>query len=241
MVIKNQINKAITGNIETQHNVADHPSQVIRHYGILSSSPLTTFYLLLTTMYPIFGLIGPSGAGKTTLTLEMLKRFPELTPIRSLVTRPPRETEEDQLFHFVRREDIERCGRESRLLQKAEYGGNLYATDRIEVANQLQTHFGIFAVVEKAIADFENAGFHVITIKIIPEHAELGRQDEKRRADDAARATRAIRIDHTIMNSFEPGGKEKATEALTKLIASYLPSTPLTDQDSNATTPARNS
>src|SRR4051812_3884336 len=120
-------------------------------------------------MHPIFGLIGPSGAGKTLLTLEMLKRFPELTPIRSLVTRPPRGGEEDQLFLFVTREEIEKREQEGRLLQKAEYGGNVYATDRVEVTRQLQERFGIFAVVEKAIADVERAGFKVITVKIIPQ------------------------------------------------------------------------
>lgn len=169
-------------------------------------------------MNPIFGLIGPSGAGKTMLWLEMLKRFPELTPIRSLVTRPPRGTEEDQLFHFVTKGEIEKREHEGRLLQKAEYGGNLYATDRIEVAEQLQTHFGIFAVIEKAIADFERAGFHVITIRITPQNAETGRGDEKRKADDAARAASQIRIDHEIINSFEPGGKEQAIKELADFI-----------------------
>jgi hypothetical protein len=104
------------------------------------------------------------------------------------------------------------------LLQKAEYGGNLYATDRVEVAKQLQTQFGIFAIIEKAIADFERAGFHVITIRIVPEHAVTGRDDEKRKADDAARAASQIRIDHEIVNSFEPGGKERAIEALADFI-----------------------
>ena len=50
----------------------------------------------------IFAVSAPSGAGKTTLCMRLLKEFPNLTYSVSCTTRHPRPGEEDgRDYHFI--------------------------------------------------------------------------------------------------------------------------------------------
>jgi guanylate kinase len=83
---------------------------------------------------------GPSGAGKDTLIRAALEAIPELALIASATTREPREGEVDGRDHvFLSREEFERWIDEDRLLEWAEYSGNLYGTPKESVEDLLQS------------------------------------------------------------------------------------------------------
>jgi guanylate kinase len=72
---------------------------------------------------------GPSGVGKDTLIQRLLKRDGNLSKSVSFTTRPRRPDEVPGVdYVFTSREEFELARREGKLLESAEYDGNLYAT-----------------------------------------------------------------------------------------------------------------
>lgn len=72
---------------------------------------------------------GPSGVGKDTLIERLLQRDGNLAKSVSFTTRPKRPGEAPGVdYVFVTREEFEQASREGKLLESAEYDGNLYAT-----------------------------------------------------------------------------------------------------------------
>lgn len=71
----------------------------------------------------------PSGAGKTTLCNELLKRFPGMRESISFTTRTPRPGEVNGIdYFFVSREEFQRMVDEDAFAEWAEVHGNLYGT-----------------------------------------------------------------------------------------------------------------
>jgi guanylate kinase len=92
---------------------------------------------------------GPSGAGKDTLIRAALEVIPELALIASATTRKPREGEVDGKDHvFLSREEFERWIQEDRLLEWAEYSGNLYGTPRHSVEELLEQGRSVILRIE---------------------------------------------------------------------------------------------
>ena len=92
---------------------------------------------------------GPSGAGKDTLIRAALEAIPELALIASATTREPREGEVDGRDHvFLSREEFERWIEEDRLLEWAEYSGNLYGTPKQSVEELLQRGRSVILRIE---------------------------------------------------------------------------------------------
>jgi guanylate kinase len=92
---------------------------------------------------------GPSGAGKDTLIQAALEAIPELTLIASATTREPRKGEVDGKDHvFLSREEFERWIEEDRLLEWAEYSGNLYGTPKQSVQELLDSGRSVILRIE---------------------------------------------------------------------------------------------
>ncbi|MBD0353666.1 MAG: guanylate kinase [Rubrobacteraceae bacterium] len=92
---------------------------------------------------------GPSGAGKDTLIQAALEAIPELTLIASATTREPRKGEVDGKDHvFLSREEFERWTEEDRLLEWAEYSGNLYGTPKQSVQELLDSGRSVVLRIE---------------------------------------------------------------------------------------------
>ena len=92
---------------------------------------------------------GPSGAGKDTLIRAALDAIPELALIASATTREPREGEIDGRDHvFLSREEFERWIEEEKLLEWAEYSGNLYGTPKQSVEELLETGRSVILRIE---------------------------------------------------------------------------------------------
>src|SRR5512142_361330 len=82
----------------------------------------------------IFIVSSPSGAGKTTLTAQLLKRIPNLQFSVSHTTRRPRATEQDgREYHFVTHDQFWSLIEAVDVLEWAEVQGNLYGTSRREI------------------------------------------------------------------------------------------------------------
>ena len=71
----------------------------------------------------------PSGAGKTTLCRELLRRFPDMRESISYTTRSPREGEvHGQDYFFVSREEFQRMVDDDAFAEWATVHGNMYGT-----------------------------------------------------------------------------------------------------------------
>jgi guanylate kinase len=83
-------------------------------------------------------LSSPSGAGKTTITRELVARDPNLRISVSVTTRPKRAGEIDgQHYHFISRERFDRMVASGELLEHATVFGNCYGTPRAPVESVL--------------------------------------------------------------------------------------------------------
>ena len=77
---------------------------------------------------------GPSGAGKTSICDELLKRVPNSRWSLSVTTRPMRGHEVDgEAYRFITREEFDRMVARDELLEHAEYLGESYGTPRAPV------------------------------------------------------------------------------------------------------------
>jgi guanylate kinase len=90
---------------------------------------------------------GPSGAGKTSICNELLRRLPNARWSVSVTTRPIRGHEVDgQAYHFITRAEYDRMVAAGELLEHAEYLGNGYGTPRQPVEQAVAR--GDFVIME---------------------------------------------------------------------------------------------
>lgn len=104
----------------------------------------------MSALAHFFILIGPSGAGKTTV-LERLLQEPSLKLTRALTTtsRPLRDGEMDGIdYHFVSREQFQSMIAEEALFEWTEIYGQFYGTERVRLEALRKTANGIVGVLE---------------------------------------------------------------------------------------------
>lgn len=88
----------------------------------------------------LFVVSAPSGAGKTSLLKELLRRDHELALSVSCTTRPPREGEIDGVhYHFLDRERFLADVAAGAFLEHAEVFGNLYGTREADLRAHLDS------------------------------------------------------------------------------------------------------
>lgn len=91
----------------------------------------------------------PSGAGKTTLVSESLKRDSLVRSSISFTSRPPRAGEEQGVhYHFVSRAEFEAMIARGEFLEWAEVHGNLYGTSRRIVEDFLARGFDVILTID---------------------------------------------------------------------------------------------
>jgi len=108
----------------------------------MSGSEITRRGILLV-------LSSPSGAGKTTITRELVAADPQLQISVSVTTRPPRKGEVDgKHYHFITRERFDAMVRHGELLEHASVFGHFYGTPRAPVEAALSAGRDIISDID---------------------------------------------------------------------------------------------
>lgn len=91
----------------------------------------------------------PSGAGKTTIVGEILRRDARVRPSISFTSRVPRPGEIDGVhYHFVSSPQFQSLIEEGELLEWAEVHGNYYGTGRRAIDDLRQAGFDVVLTID---------------------------------------------------------------------------------------------
>jgi guanylate kinase len=134
----------------------------------------------------LFVVVAPSGAGKTSLVNELLKRDSNIKLSISYTTRAPRAGEVDgRDYHFVTREEFEKMIAAGDFLEYANVYGNYYGTSRRWIEKELAGDHDVLLEIDWQGARQLRALFpHLVGIFILPPSlAELRRRLEARGKD----------------------------------------------------------
>jgi guanylate kinase len=116
-------------------------------------------------------LSSPSGAGKTTITRQILERDDNLTISVSVTTRPKRPGEVDGVhYHFIDKAAFDEMVRNDELLEHANVFGNWYGTPRGPVDKTLASGRDVVADVDWQGTQQLKASFrdNMVSIFILP-------------------------------------------------------------------------
>jgi guanylate kinase len=144
----------------------------------------------------LFVIAAPSGAGKTTLVKELVRRNPELVFSISYTTRRPRPTEvEGRDYFFVDEARFAELEAKGELLESARVFDHRYGTSRSQVETQLKAGRNVILEIDwQGARQVRRARPDCVTIFILPpSRAELERRLRNRGTDDAATIERRLR------------------------------------------------
>lgn len=145
-------------------------------------------------------LSSPSGAGKTTLTRDLLQ-LGDLSLSISVTTRPRRASEIDGVhYHFIERDEFLFQRERGDLLEWAEVHGNLYGTPRKPVLDTLASGRDMVFDVDwqGTLQILEGMRDDAVTVFILPPSLKELRTRLERRAEDAQDV-----IDRRLLNARE--------------------------------------
>lgn len=134
----------------------------------------------------LFVLAAPSGAGKTTLVHELVKRNPELRFSVSYTTRQQRKNEVDgRDYFFVRKERFLELEEQGELLESALVFDNHYGTSRAQVQQHLDAGQPVILEIDwQGARQVRESMPSAVSIFILPpSRAELERRLRDRRTD----------------------------------------------------------
>jgi guanylate kinase len=139
-------------------------------------------------------LSSPSGAGKTTITRELLARDPRLKISVSVTTRPRRAGEVDgQHYHFIARQRFDEMVEEGALLEHATVFGHCYGTPRAPIEAAL-------AAGDDIVSDIDWQGTQqlaqtvrddLVAVFVLPPSMGALEERLKRRAQDSDEVVQA--------------------------------------------------
>jgi len=133
-------------------------------------------------------LSSPSGAGKTTIARELIRRDDDLTMSVSVTTRPKRPNEIDgRDYHFIDQPTFERRLAEDAFLEHATVFGNLYGTLRAPVEAALREGRDVLFDIDWQGAEqlARTAAADLVRVFILPPSTEELEVRLKSRAQDS--------------------------------------------------------
>lgn len=134
-------------------------------------------------------LSSPSGAGKTTISRELLKRDSALSLSISATTRPkrPAETDGDDYF-FVSEDEFEKMAEAGEFLEHANVFGHFYGTPRAPVEEALADGRDILFDIDwqgtQQIGGDQALGNDLVSVFVLPPSTEELEARLRRRAQD---------------------------------------------------------
>ncbi|WP_108883566.1 guanylate kinase [Anderseniella sp. Alg231-50] len=137
----------------------------------------------------LFVLSSPSGAGKTTLSRQLLARESDMVMSVSVTTRKPRPGETDgKDYHFISRAQFDQMVKDGELLEYAEVFGNGYGTPIKPVNDWLAEGKDVLFDIDWQGTQQIHARMtdDLVRVFILPPSAEELRDRLVRRAQDAA-------------------------------------------------------
>jgi len=136
----------------------------------------------------LFIITAPSGAGKTTLVKEVLKRIPGLSVSVSYTTRPIRPSEiNGQNYHFVDESTFLRMSSNGDFLEVAEVYGHKYGTSKSCVDKEFEQGNDVILEIDwQGAEQVKNLFQKACSIFILPPSLkELTDRLYKRQQDDS--------------------------------------------------------
>ena len=136
----------------------------------------------------LFVLSAPSGAGKTSISRELLARQPGLCQSVSFTTRPMRSGEQEGVdYHFVSAERFERMVNDGAFAEWAEVHGNRYGTARATLQSaEAEGRDVLLDIDVQGAAQLRASGLEGVFIFILPPSmAELRQRLAGRNTDSA--------------------------------------------------------
>jgi guanylate kinase len=130
----------------------------------------------------------PSGAGKTSISRELLTRQPGLCQSVSFTTRPMRSGEQDGVdYHFVSPSQFDRMVAENAFAEWAEVHGNRYGTARASLQRAAAEGRDVLLDIDvQGAAQLRGSGLGGVFIFILPPGmAELRQRLAGRNTDSA--------------------------------------------------------
>jgi guanylate kinase len=131
----------------------------------------------------------PSGAGKTTLTRNLLEQEENVALSISVTTRPKRASEIDGVhYHFISARRFEIMRDSGELLEWAEVHGNFYGTPREPVETALTAGRDMLFDIDWQGTQqlYENMRKDVVSVFVLPPSARELKARLERRAEDSA-------------------------------------------------------
>ncbi|MBI4256884.1 guanylate kinase [Candidatus Uhrbacteria bacterium] len=122
----------------------------------------------------LYIITGPSGVGKTSVAMELLKRRPTLKKVVTCTTRKIREGEIDGVsYHFLNRENFQRLIDQGAMFEWDEHYDNLYGSRRSDVEALMEAGNDVLFVVDVAGAKtIKEANPHAILLFIEAESVD---------------------------------------------------------------------
>jgi guanylate kinase len=184
--------------------------------------------------HKIIIITAPSGAGKTSITKQLMKHFPQLAFSISAATRNPRAHEKDGIdYHFMSTEAFQQKIHENAFMEwEMVYEGNYYGTLKSEMER-------IWSNGQIPVLDIDVKGAihiqdlypkQILTIFIEPPSIEeLKRRLESRGTETAAslqarvsKASYEISFKHSFQHVIVNDNLEKAIAEATAIVGAFI-------------------
>ena len=135
----------------------------------------------------LFVVSAPSGAGKTSLCLELIDSLPDLRQSISFTTREKRTGEEEGIdYYFINPETFQKKIAEKELAEWAEVHGNLYGTSLQTLVDSAEQGIDLLLDIDcQGAAQLKNSYNRGVFIFILPpDYAELEKRLRHRGTDN---------------------------------------------------------
>jgi len=190
----------------------------------------------------LFVISAPSGAGKTSICREILKKLPNLHQSISYTTRARRSVEQDGVdYHFVTMRAFREMVNAGAFLEWAEVHGNCYGTARSSLEQATAAGADILLDIDfQGAEQLRSSGLDGVFIFILPpDMTELRKRLDTRNTDDDQVIERrmknavdeiaeAVKFDYLVVNDVleqaveRIGAIMKAETARTKRVIDTL-------------------